>query len=456
MENNLTEQKTKKLKTYRWLVWGILCAVYVIVFFHRLAVGVVKSDLIEAFHISATTFANLGSAYFYAYLLMQVPTGMLADTLGARVTVAAGTVLAGVGSILFGFSPTISTAFAGRLLVGLGVSVVFISILKIQTEWFAEKEFATMSGLTVFFGNMGGVLAQTPLVILVSVLTWRYSFAIIGFITCLMAGLCFLIVKNRPADMGLPSIQEIEGKRAGAEIKSKSAETGIESKRTEAEIESKRTRTTLQALWRICRNRYIWPPFLMFAGFYGAFQALSGTWGHSYLMTVYGMNEVAAANYMAVAVLGFCAASVLIGKISDRLGRRRLPTIVFGTVYLFSWAFLVFYNGGKPPVEALGILFFILGFAGAAFVLGWACGKEVNDPKYAGISMSVVNTGGFLGAAVVPVMVGRVIDKYGNLVSPQQLYGKAFLLCFICVSISYVFIFLIKETGCRNIYKAGD
>ncbi len=423
------EQQIRKVKVYRWVIWGTLCLVYVIVFFHRLAVGVVKADLTEAFHISATSFANLGSAYFYAYLLMQIPTGMLADTLGVRITVTAGTLLSGMGSVIFGFAPNIYIAFLGRLLVGVGVSVVFISILKIQTQWFYEKEFATISGLTVFAGNMGGALAQTPLVILVSLLTWRNSFTAIGVITCLMAVMCFLTVRNRPADVGLPSINELEGKTT------KAGKVKI-----------------TKALFTVCRNPYTWPAFFMFAGFYGAFQALSGTWGQSYLMAVYGMSNVQAANYLVVTVLGFSAASVLIGRFSDKILKRKLPMLIFGTIYLLSWMVTVFWNGGKPPVEVLGILFFVLGFSGAAFVLGWACGKEVNDPGYAGISTSVINTGGFLGAAVVPVILGRVIDKYTGLISIQQVYNKAFLICFLSTVMGYVFIFLIKETGCKNIY----
>lgn len=421
----------KKLKTYRWLIWGILCLVYIIVFFHRMAAGVVKDNLSETFGISATTFANLGSAYFYAYLIMQIPTGILADTLGARITVTAGTVLAGIGSVVFGTAPNIYLAFVGRTLVGIGVSVVFISILKIQTEWFQEKDFGTISGLTVFTGNMGGVLAQTPLVILVSLLTWRKSFVMIGVGTCIIAALSYIIVRNKPGDMGLPVVNVIKRKVPGSQERVK----------------------VFQAVSEVCRNPYTWPPFFMFMGFYGAFQALSGTWGQSYLRTVYGMNNVKAANYVALAVLGFSLASAVIGVFSDKILKRKPPMIAFGTIYLLSWAVIVFVNGGKPPVEILGILFFALGFSAAGFVLSWACGKEVNNPMYAGISTSVINTGGFIGAAIVPVIMGRVIDRYLNIINPQQLYSKAFWFCLVSTGIGYLFMFLIKETGCRNIWK---
>lgn len=424
------EKEITKLKKHRWLVWGILSLAYIIVFFHRLAVGVVKDDLVTSFNISSTTFANLGAAYFYAYMLMQIPSGILADTLGARMTVTIGTILAGIGSILFGFAPNIGMAFAGRLIVGIGVSVVFISILKVQTEWFYESEFGTMSGLTSFVGNIGGILAQTPLVLLVAALTWRKTFMMIGIISIIVAVLCYLIVKNKPSDIGLPSIAELEGRSI-----------------------KKEKINIIKALLNVCKNPRTWPGFVVFAGFFGAYVSITGTWGISFLKDVYGMSKVTAGNYMMAAVIGLSLGSLLIGKISDKMKKRKTPMIMFGTIYLISWIVLLFVNGGKPPVQILGVLFFVMGFSCPAFVLGWACGKEVNDPKYAGISTSIVNIGGFVGAAIIPLIPGKIMDRFGGSLEPVKLYNKAFLYCFIAVCVGYVFLFLIKETECKNIYK---
>lgn len=85
-------------------------------------------------------------------MFMQIPVGFLVDSLGARKSVTIGTVFAAIGSIIFGLAGTVFLAFLGRVLVGLGVSVVFISILKILSTWFKESEFRTMSGITSFIG----------------------------------------------------------------------------------------------------------------------------------------------------------------------------------------------------------------------------------------------------------------------------------------------------------------
>lgn len=83
---------------------------------------------------------------------MQIPSGVIADTLGTRTSIISGNLIAGIGSILFGMATGFEMALAGRFLVGLGVSVVFISIMKNNSVWFHEKVFGIMSGLTRVLG----------------------------------------------------------------------------------------------------------------------------------------------------------------------------------------------------------------------------------------------------------------------------------------------------------------
>ena len=71
---------------------------------------------------------TLAATYYLIYTVMQVPTGVLNDTLGPRRVLTAGCLVAGAGSILFGAAETVTAALVGRTLAGLGVSVAFVSI----------------------------------------------------------------------------------------------------------------------------------------------------------------------------------------------------------------------------------------------------------------------------------------------------------------------------------------
>lgn len=427
----MNKNKIKNFTTYRLVVFSVLIVAYMIVFFHRLAVDIVKDDLMSAFHMSNMTFANLSSTYFYAYMLMQIPSGIFVDAFGARLTVTFGILFAGIGSIIFGFANSLFWIFFGRLIVGLSVSVVFISILKMQSRWFHESEFGTISGITSFFGNLGGVFAQTPLALMTAVVSWRYSFGIMGIFSILLAILCYILVRDEPREMGFPNIEQ-----------------NLTHNNNRVEL--------MEGMKIVLLNPKTWPSFITFAGFFGAFSALSGTWGISYLTSVYNMTKVSATNYMTAAVIGLAIGSIFIGKISDRIKKRKLPMFFYGIIYLICWSLLVFLNRGKPPIEMLLPLLFILGFSCPAFVLGWACSKEINPPKITGISTSVVNIGGFLGAAILPPIIGKIIDKYGLVLPPVELYQKAFIYCFIAVLIGFVSVFFIQETNCKNIYKLNN
>lgn len=437
-EVNTLEKVTtlNKLMAYRWLVWGLLILTYIISFFHRLALGVLREELIGKFEISTTTFANISSTYFYVYMLMQIPTGMLADSLGARKTVTMGSIFAGIGSIIFGFAPSVYWVFIGRIFVGLGVSVVFVAILKIQTKWFKESEFATITGITVFIGNMGGILAQTPLAIMVALTSWENVFKGIGVFSLLMAILIYILVRNSPVEMGLPAIDEIEGKK-------------------ENEINIQPQLTMGESIMSVMKNPRTWPGFIINVGIFGATLCLTGSFGTSYMVDVYGVSKIAATNYMLSAALGMSIGALSLGKISDVVKKRKLPMLIFGTINVICWFIVVFINGGKPPLEILMGLFFILGFTTSAGTASFTIAKEVNHPEVAGVATSIVNMGGFLGGALLPVILGNVIDDFANILPPVELYHKAFIYCFMASLLGYVFIFLIKETNCKNITQVN-
>src|SRR5450759_1761154 len=147
----------------RTLALASVVAAYVLSFFQRFAPAGIASDLAAAFNTSASSLGALAATYFYVYTLMQVPTGILVDTFGARRILLMGGLVGGAGSLMFGLAPGLELALLGRTLIGLGVSVTFIAMLKIIAVSFDERRFATLVGLSMLIGNLGSVLAGAPL-----------------------------------------------------------------------------------------------------------------------------------------------------------------------------------------------------------------------------------------------------------------------------------------------------
>lgn len=429
------ELNQNKMKTYRWVGYGCLAATYFLVFFHRLSLGTLKTALTDSFGLSSTTFASLGSMYFYAYLIMQIPAGILADTIGARITVAAGSLVTALGVVLFSLSRTLPFVFLGRFLIGLGVSVAYVCMLKVITQWFPENKFGTMVGITGFIGNMGGVVAQTPLAMIIAVLSWRYTLAAVGFASLILAIICLAVVRNNPQEIGLSPVNELDNTC----FRPDSQKTSIK-----------------EGLMGVLKNHRTWLIFIVLACYSGSYLAFAGTWGVSYFKEVYQINNVKASEYMSLLVIGISLGYLIIGFVSDYLKSRKIPLIILGSVLNLLWLFLLYYDNGHLPTGLLEVVMVLLGFCTICYSLTFSLGKEVNAPKYSGMAVSVVNFGCFLAAAVVPMLIGIIFDKYQGVLSGICLYRKGFSICLVLNAVALLTSFFINETHCRNIWGVPD
>ena len=97
-----------RMRRLRWTTFLLVVLAYIISYFHRVAPATIAGDLQLTFHASAAALGGLAATYFYVYTLMQIPTGILVDTLGPRRILTLGGLVAGVGSLLFGYADTLS------------------------------------------------------------------------------------------------------------------------------------------------------------------------------------------------------------------------------------------------------------------------------------------------------------------------------------------------------------
>ncbi|MDF2616937.1 MAG: transporter, partial [Sedimentibacter sp.] len=305
MKGKNFETEKKKVMKYRWVIYSLLSAVYFLANFHKFSTGVMQDELINSFNLSTAAFGNLSSMVFYSYLIMQIPSGLLADTLGARMTVTAGCIVTAIGSFLFAAAQGAAIANISRFVIGIGISVTYISLIKIQTKWFLSREFATMTGLTFLLGNLGSVLAQTPLRMLANMFSWRSIYFVFGAMSVFMGILTFIIIRNSPEDMGLPSIESIEGK------------TVI----TNPNKEKVKIRS---AVGKILLNRYNWPTFAVVFSLGAILSILSGSFGSVYIRDTYGVSMVEASRYTMILTLALAIGSTILGLVSDRFRKRKI------------------------------------------------------------------------------------------------------------------------------------
>jgi MFS family permease len=341
---------------------------------------------------------------------MQLPCGVLADTVGPKRLLVAGGIVAGIGAAAFAMAPSFAVAAAGRTLVGLGTSVAFVATLKLTATWFDERRFATLTGVTVLMGNLASAAAGAPFAWLLTVMTWREVMGVLAAASVAVAAAAALAVTDRP--VRAPAAAERSAWRAG--------------------------------LAAVIRNRLNWPPFL--ANFFmgGSLFALAGLWGVPYLVEVHGRTRLEAANHPTVMLAAFAVAALLTGTVSDRLARRKALFVAGACGFAAALAPLAL--GWRPGLGASYGLFAAMGFSAAGFTMSWSTAKELNPRRYAGIATSFVNLAIFLGPAVQQPLVGWVLDLGGR--TPEA-WAAALWLIFASALLGLASTLAVRETYAR-------
>lgn len=424
----------------RWPTLAVPAAIYFFSYFHRVAPAVVAADLMRAFSITAASLGSLAAIYPYVFVVMALVGGSLVETLGPRLTLTSGATAMAFGAALFGLAPVFGVAFAGRFVVGLGASVILISWLSLAAEWHRPEEFATIAGWTQTIGNVGALMASSPLALVVEAIGWRPTFVMIGGITLLLALTALLLVRDRPEAAGLPAVNPERRRGTPPAL---------------ADV--------LASIPEIMTNPRSWPPILAAAGIYATLIAFLGLWGVPYLTHVYGLERVAAANTLAWLAIGIVVGSPFVGWVSDRwLGRRKLPMAACAAVYAGCWLVLVLPGDLRLPVTLLGPFFLFMGFVSCGLILVWSCVREVNNPERVGIVIGCCNAPIFLAFALLQWLTGVILDaKWSGLqavgarVYPPAAYQAAFVVCLALAGGALAMTLLVTETRCRNIWRGA-
>jgi sugar phosphate permease len=424
----LEKSKVKKVLSYRWAVFGILAFAYFFVYFHRVSSAVVSADLQTTFKVStAASIALLSSAYFYAYTVMQLPSGLLTDNWGPRKTVSLFTLVAAAGAIITGIASNFETVIAGRLLIGIGVAMVYIPTMKILAVWYRKNEFASLSGILLAVGNIGALSAAGPLALMSDALGWQQVFIILGMISLVLAVLAWMITRDRPSDMNLPSIQEIEAEEKG--------EPTTDAEMMEKIPMGRALKMTFGA------GMKFWPLAIWFFFMYGSIMVYQGLWAGPFFHDVLGWDRPTYGLVLTFIGMGMIFGCPTAGYISDKIIKSRKKVLIIGTVvYTIIWAIIWMTAGHITSTETYMAINFAFGFFGGFFVVSYAQIKELFPISIVGTSTAALNIFPFAGGAILQQVSGLMLATR-SLESYQDLW----LFMLICMIIATVAALLSKE-----------
>ncbi len=376
-----------------------ITGVYFFSMFQRVAVpGTIFDELQMGFHVSAAAIATLGSIYLYIYGGMQVFTGMLADRLGSSRVLVAGGIFLAAGSVFFPLSATMTQLYLTRALVGLGASLIYISMLKHISHFFSVEQFPLVLACSIAAGYSGGVAATYPLERLTFHTGWRTSMLIAGLICLLAVTVSSWLLKRN--------------------------------------FSREKPTNSFAAVKKIIRNRRIYPVIVTGSANFSVYFVLQATIGKKMLEDFSDITSSQAAFFTFLMMITAMVSVLLHGYLGKRTGGRKSFAVAAALMTMLGIGAILlnlcFFNSTALFMAS----YLVCAYAGGN-ILNPTLIKEISPSEAAGTAVGIYNGAMYCSVAILANIAGMIMDMFGDLATetpeaiiyPANAYRTIFALC---------------------------
>lgn len=408
------------------IIWGLATLFYFFDNLLNVAPGGMKPQLSQAFNLSAGDLGILSSCYLWSYGIMQIPAGLLMDTVGPRRVLSAAGISCAFGTMLFGLADSILVACIGRIFIGLGASFAVVGCTKIASVWFSPRRFALFMGLMVAVGMLGGAFGLAAVSTIIKAFGWKQALLAGAVISLIISSLTWLIIRDKPP-VEIP---------------------GTESPHNEPRV------PILTGLSEVITSPQAWLAAI-YAGFmFVPTLAFGGLWGTPYLVEAHGFSQESAGFLSSLVFVGWVFGGPVYGWVSDYIGRRNPPMYVANIATFIITLWLIYNPRFSFTTAAIGM--FLLGFFSSGFLIAFVVTREKNRPEVSGTAIGFINMVNTFSVALFQWLIGWILDMVATGVILTDT-GKEFSLldyqkALVCIPVSLMIAFFvllkIKETYC--------
>ncbi|MCC2671754.1 MAG: major facilitator superfamily 1 [Armatimonadetes bacterium] len=380
-----------------WRLIPFMFILYIVAYLDRVNVSFAKLHMQEALGpaFSETVFGAGMGVFFLGYFLLEVPSNLIMEKVGARPWIARIMITWGLLAAAMMFVRTVPVFYGMRFALGLAEAGFFPGMILYLTYWFPAAERARAVGkfmtATAVANILGGPFSGWLLGMhgMGGLEGWQWLFLLQGLPACLLGFVVLVYLPNGPKDAKWLTPEERDW------ITSRLEHEGASGGHKHATLGSA---MMSPKVWLLCAIY-----FAQATGSYGfAF------WLPSILKGTYHVSDQMTGFMVAVPYIAAAIGLVVIGVSSDRTHERK-GHVAFAAMWGAFWiAFAAILLSGKTPLpeeaaRTLALVGFVLAPFGMSGTLGpfWAIPNTVlaGSAAAGGIAMinSVGNLGGYLG-----------------------------------------------------------
>jgi MFS family permease len=390
------------------LFFGILISLlYMLFYFYdyllQTSFSVLPESLQLKYGITTETFGFLSAAFFYGYIIFQIPLGYCLDRFGLKYTAILCAGCCAIGSALYYLSPNLYVLFLARFLIGAGTACACVMSVYAVSTWLSPQFFSVGVGAVQVAGCVGSIFGQA----VSSWITHTYGWHVTMQLMISFGFLLFVIYLFLPKYASHHHHSPID-------------------------------RVRIKEVPRLLLNKQI--IIIAMLGFiaWAPVSVLAASWMVRLMDQDLHWMARQSANWLISFWIGLAIASIVIGNLSDKMQSRRKIVIAAFFIQCVCGVLLVKINALGPMVLLL-ILFF-LGAAASVQTLSFVLTAESVDKKVYGAAAALVNmTAASSGAVINPI--------FGVIVAHTNSYYTALSL-FPVLSVAGILLaqFALRET----------
>jgi sugar phosphate permease len=361
-----------------WVVWAAAVSIYVLAVFYRTSLAVAGLTAAQRFDISAAQLATFTMVQLLVYAGMQIPVGVLLDRVGSKRMLAIGLTLMTIGQLAFAFADTFVLGLATRILVGIGDSMIFVSVLRLVMLWFPPARSPIITQLTGLLGQVGTIAAAVPMAHALSKYGWTPVFVGASVIGVLLGVVLYLVVIDTPFKVTSarpPGLTEVADN-----VREAWAQPG-----------------TRLGLWTHFTTQF-------------SVTAMGLLWGYPYFVQGEGVSQTNAGLLLTIMTISSMVSGPLLGAAVARHPFNR-STIILSIVFaiVLAWTVVLMWPG-DAPLLLLVVLVLIVGVGGPSSMVGFDFARTFNPVSRLGSATGIVNIGGFVASLTTILGIGLVLD----------------------------------------------
>jgi len=414
-----------------WVIYGVAVFAYIVAFLQRSSLGVAAVEATQRFDIAATALSTLAVVQLAVYAGLQIPIGVVLDRVGPKFLLALGASLMVVGQTTLALSDTLGIAIVGRMLVGAGDAMTFISGIRLLASWFSGRRLTFVSQMFGSLGQFGQLASTFPLALALHTWGWTPTYLTAASLSAIALIALVAIVSNRP----------------GGSVEGRERHTWAES-----------AHLLRTALARPGTQLGFWSHFVT----QSSVTMFALLWGFPFLSVALGYGPAGAAGLMTITVGSVLVTGPVLGILCARYPLRR-SNLVLGIVIAMAvvWTVLLAWPG-QPPVWLVVVLLLVIAVGGPGSLIGFDFARSFNPMRAYGSASGIVNVGGFFATFVIMFLVGVILDlvdrSHGGSGVPAQLYSLdsfriAFLAQYVVVGTGVAFLLVARRRTRRRLHE---